>query len=60
MISPALVSENAPGYSLYFLESVYTWVSSLQGPDNDRQAAGFGQISKPTTNYWNIHEWSFK
>jgi peptide/nickel transport system substrate-binding protein len=56
----AMVSEYSPGYSLYFLESLYTWVAGLQGPDNDRQASGFGQTIKATTNYWNITEWTFR
>jgi len=54
----ALVSEYLPGYPLYFAILVRTRVAALQGPDDETQTAGFGQVSKATTPYWNIHEWT--
>jgi peptide/nickel transport system substrate-binding protein len=55
----ALVSENVVGYTLYFAQAVAAWVNTLQGP-NDREASRFGETSRATTAYWNIHDWSFK
>ncbi len=56
----ALVSEYLPGYPLYFGIAVRTRVATLKGPDDELQTAGFGQVSKGTTNYWNVHEWTFQ
>jgi ABC-type transport system substrate-binding protein len=56
----ALVSENLPGYALYFLISIRTRVAALQGPDDEAQSAGFGSISKAPTAYWNIQDWQFR
>jgi peptide/nickel transport system substrate-binding protein len=56
----ALISENLPGYSLYFPQVVNSWVASLQGATAARETSGFGQSSRATTNYWNIYEWSFR
>ena len=56
----ALVSEFLPGYALYFSQAVFTWVAGLDGPDSDRQAAGFGDSFRETTYYWNIQDWQFK
>jgi peptide/nickel transport system substrate-binding protein len=55
----ALMSENVPGYTLYFAQAVAAWVSALQGP-NDREASRFGETSRPTTVYWDIQEWGFR
>jgi peptide/nickel transport system substrate-binding protein len=55
-----LVSEYLPGYPLYFGILVQTRVAALKGPDDEHQFAGFGQVSKGTTNYWNIHEWTLQ
>jgi peptide/nickel transport system substrate-binding protein len=55
----AMVSEYLPGYALYYSQSVFTWISALQGPTDDRNSAGFGRLIKETTRHWNIHEWSF-
>jgi peptide/nickel transport system substrate-binding protein len=54
----AMVSENVPGYGLYFAQAVAAWVSSLKGP-NEREASRFGETSRPTTPYWDVHEWTF-
>ena len=54
----ALISENLPAYSLYFLLGVYTWVAPLQGPTRGDQISGFGQTSQSTTEYWNIQDWT--
>ena len=54
----ALVSENLPGYTLYFTPTLSAWVSSLQGPTNANNMAGFGQTARITTYYWNVHEWT--
>jgi peptide/nickel transport system substrate-binding protein len=56
----ALISENLPGYPLYFLQVVNSWVRSLQGPTAANESSGFGQTSRGTTNYWNIQDWSFR
>ncbi|HEY3116867.1 MAG TPA: ABC transporter substrate-binding protein [Chloroflexota bacterium] len=56
----SLVSRDLPGYPLYFLLTINTWVASLQGPDDEHQNAGFGQVSKATTTYWNIYDWTLK
>ena len=56
----ALVSNNLPGYPLYYTMQVSTWVAALQGPDDTRQSPGFGLVAKATTNYWNVHEWTFR
>jgi ABC-type transport system substrate-binding protein len=55
----ALVSEYLPGYALYYSQSVYTWVSALQGPSHGHDSTGFGRSIKDTTRLWNIHEWAF-
>jgi len=55
----ALVSEHLPGYALYYSQSVVAWVSNLQGPSS-AEAGQFGRTVRPTTNYWDIHEWSFR
>ena len=54
----ALVSENLPGYPLYFALLVRTRVAALHGPDDETQSAGFGQVSKAPTPYWNVQEWT--
>jgi peptide/nickel transport system substrate-binding protein len=54
----ALISENLPGFTLYFSQANYTWVASLKGP-SARVNSGFGTVSKPTTQYWNIQTWQF-
>jgi ABC-type transport system substrate-binding protein len=56
----ALVSNHLPGYPLYYTMQVSTWVAALSGPDDERQSPGFGLVAKATTNYWNIHEWTFR
>jgi peptide/nickel transport system substrate-binding protein len=56
----ALVSDQLPGYPLYYTMQVSTWVAALQGPDDERQSPGFGLVAKATTNYWNVHEWTFR
>ena len=55
----AMVSEYLPGYALYYSQNVIAWVSALQGP-SEREVFQFGRTVRPTTNYWNIHEWSFR
>ena len=52
----ALVSEYLPGYPLYFSQG-FAWVSSLQGP-TATDASQFGRTFRPTTNYWDIQEFS--
>jgi peptide/nickel transport system substrate-binding protein len=54
----ALVSENLPGYALYFSQGVIAWVSELKGP-SAKEASKFGRTSEATTAYWDVHEWSF-
>ena len=54
----ALVSENVPGYTLYFAQAVAAWVTALRGPSGT-EASRFGSTSRPTTAYWDIQEWSF-
>jgi ABC-type transport system substrate-binding protein len=54
----ALVSENVPGYALYFSQGVIAWVSELKGP-SAKEASKFGRTSEATTAYWDVHEWSF-
>jgi len=54
----ALISENLPGYSLYFLQVVNSWVAGLQGPTAGKESTGFGQTSRGTTNYWSIQDWT--
>ncbi len=56
----ALVSENLPGYALYFSQTVSAWVASLQGPTTATNSSGFGQTARSTTNYWNIYDWSLR
>jgi peptide/nickel transport system substrate-binding protein len=56
----ALVADNLPGYPLYFAILVRTRVAALRGPDDEVQTAGFGQVSKATTAYWNVHEWTLQ
>ncbi len=56
----ALVPENLPGYPLYFGIAVRTRVAALRGPDDEAQTSGFGQVSRGTTNYWNVHEWTLQ
>ena len=56
----ALATENLPTYPLYFAIAVRTRVAPLRGPDGEAQTAGFGQVSKGTTVYWNVHEWTFQ
>ena len=53
-----LVSENLPGFTLYFSQANYTWVAALKGPPA-RVNSGFGTVSKPTTQYWNLQTWEF-
>jgi peptide/nickel transport system substrate-binding protein len=55
----ALVSDNVPGYALYYSQNVVAWVSNLQGPTQG-DAAQFGRTVRPSTNYWDIQDWSFK
>ena len=47
-----------PGYPLYFSIAVRTRVASLRSPDDEAQTSGFGQVSRGTTAYWNVHEWT--
>ena len=54
----ALISENLPGFTLYFSQANYTWVASLKGR-SARVNSGFGTVSKPTTQYWDIQTWEF-
>lgn len=54
----ALVSENVPGYPLYFSQTVSAWGASLKGVTTATNSSGFGQTAKSTTNYWNIQEWT--
>ncbi len=54
----ALVSEHLPGYALYFAQDVYAWGAALKGPTG-REASRFGTTSRPTTAYWDIHNWTF-
>lgn len=56
----ALVTENLPGYPLYFSQTVSAWVASLQGVTTATNSSGFGQTARSTTNYWNISEWSLR
>ena len=56
----ALVSEHLPGYPLYFALTVRTRVASLQGPVDEAESGGFGGVSKPTTPYWNVQDWTFR
>jgi hypothetical protein len=56
----ALVNDYLPGYPLYFAMTVRTRVAGLQGPDDSNQAAGFGNVSKATSPYWNIQEWTLR
>ena len=55
----ALASEYIPGYALYFSQDVYAWGASLKGPTG-REASRFGTTSRPTTDYWDVHNWSFQ
>ncbi|MPZ14219.1 MAG: hypothetical protein GEU73_07300 [Chloroflexi bacterium] len=55
----ALVSENLPGYALYYSQNVISWVDSLQGP-TAQESSEFGQTVRGTTPYWDIHEWRFR
>ena len=55
----AIVSENVPGYALYFPPTVTVWVSSLKGPTG-REASRFGETSRPTTAYPDVHTWFFQ
>jgi peptide/nickel transport system substrate-binding protein len=56
----ALISQNLPGYPLYFLQVVNSWVKGLEGPTARNDIAGFGQSSRATTSYWNIQDWAFR
>jgi len=56
----ALVSEYLPGYPLYFALTVRTRVASLQGPVDEAESTGFGGVSKETTPYWNVQEWTMR
>jgi peptide/nickel transport system substrate-binding protein len=56
----ALITENLPGYSLYFLQVVNSWIKELEGPTARTDAAGFGQSSRATTSYWNIQDWTLR
>jgi peptide/nickel transport system substrate-binding protein len=53
-----LVSDSIAGYPLYFSQLIVTWSSALKGPTG-KEASQFGSTSRPTTNYWNVHEWSY-
>ncbi len=55
-----LVTEYIPGYPMYFAVQVRTRIAGLKGPDDEVQTAGFGLVSKATTNYWNVHEWTLQ
>jgi peptide/nickel transport system substrate-binding protein len=55
----ALVSEQLPGYPLYFSQGVTTWVAALQGP-RTAETPAFGQTVRETTPYWDIAEWTFR
>jgi peptide/nickel transport system substrate-binding protein len=54
-----IVSQNVPGYALYFSEQVHSFVSTLRGPTDGKESSGFGATSKGTTVYWNIQDWTF-
>ncbi len=55
----AMVSEYLPGYALYYSQNVVAWVSSLQRPST-AEVGQFGRTVRPTTNYWDIQDWSFR
>jgi len=55
----ALVRESLPGYPLYFIPDVKSWVSALQGP-SEHDNSGWGRTSRPTPYYWDVQTWSFK
>ena len=55
----ALVREGLPGYPLYFIPDVKSWVSSLQGP-SEHDNSGFGRTSRATPYYWDIQNWTFR
>jgi peptide/nickel transport system substrate-binding protein len=55
----ALWSESVFAYPLYFRTNVRTWVTNLHGPDRN-EPAGFGLVTQPATQHWNIHEWEFR
>lgn len=55
----AMVSENLPGYPLYFSQGSRSWVASLQGPA-EMDSAEFGASVRATTPYWNIQDWTFR
>jgi len=55
----AMVSENLPGYALYFSQGSRSWVSSLHGPA-ETDSAEFGASVRATTPYWNIQDWAFR
>ena len=55
----ALVREGLPGYPLYFIPDVKSWVSNLQGP-SEHDNSGFGRTSRATPYYWDIQNWSFR
>jgi ABC-type transport system substrate-binding protein len=54
----AMVSEQVPGYPLYFSMGSRTWVAALNGPSGG--SAEFGAAFRATTPYWNIHDWTFR
>ncbi|HEY3115384.1 MAG TPA: ABC transporter substrate-binding protein [Chloroflexota bacterium] len=56
----ALISENMPGYPLYFSQSVAAWRSGLRGVTTATDSSGFGQTARSTIAFWNIYEWSVK
>lgn len=55
----ALVSEQLPGYAIYFSQGINSWVSSLQGPREPGTPA-FGQSVRESTPYGDLHEWTFR
>jgi peptide/nickel transport system substrate-binding protein len=54
----AMASEYVPGYALYFAQDIFTWGAALKGPTG-KEASRFGQTSKETTAYWDVHNWTF-
>jgi ABC-type transport system substrate-binding protein len=56
----ALVNDYLPGYPLYYSIAVRSRVAGLRGPDDEHQNAGFGLVSKATTAYWNIQDWTLQ
>ena len=56
----ARVSDNVPGFTLYFSATLFAWVPGLQGPTDANESSGFGETAEATTDYWNVHEWTLR